>query len=82
MVITMMMMMVADVDECSLNNGGCDQLCVNTVGSYHCMCRSHYQLHRNQRDCLREFILPILKGRAHYAPIRTDSRVRLRNAKL
>ena len=45
----------ADVDECSVDNGGCDQLCVNTVGSYHCSCRPHHQLHHNQRDCLREF---------------------------
>jgi len=46
----------ADIDECSVNNGGCDQLCVNTVGSYHCSCQPQYRLHYNQRDCLRELL--------------------------
>ncbi|XP_035667071.1 integrin beta-like protein C isoform X2 [Branchiostoma floridae] len=27
-----------DVDECLVNNGGCSHDCVNTDGSYHCMC--------------------------------------------
>ncbi|XP_068762183.1 ZP domain-containing protein-like [Montipora capricornis] len=27
-----------DVDECKDNNGGCQDLCVNTMGSYHCAC--------------------------------------------
>ena len=29
----------ADVNECDMNNGGCDYNCVNTVGSYYCECR-------------------------------------------
>ncbi|XP_078687224.1 uncharacterized protein LOC144919610 [Branchiostoma floridae x Branchiostoma belcheri] len=33
-----------DIDECSKNNGGCEHDCVNTVGSYHCTCRTGYQL--------------------------------------
>ena len=31
--------MNADVNECDLNNGGCDVDCINTVGSYNCECR-------------------------------------------
>ncbi|XP_078701706.1 uncharacterized protein LOC144927826 isoform X2 [Branchiostoma floridae x Branchiostoma belcheri] len=27
-----------DVDECLVNNGGCSHDCVNTDGSYHCVC--------------------------------------------
>lgn len=27
-----------DVDECATNNGGCEQKCVNIVGSWHCEC--------------------------------------------
>ena len=28
----------ADVDECLVLNGGCQQACVNTPGSHHCAC--------------------------------------------
>jgi len=45
----------ADINECSVNNGGCSHGCVNSVGSYHCTCRPRHQLHYNQRDCLRTF---------------------------
>lgn len=31
-----------DLDECATNNGGCDQLCVNTAGGYRCECRAGY----------------------------------------
>ena len=34
-----------DVDECSLGISGCDQICVNTPGSYHCDCTAGYTLH-------------------------------------
>ena len=40
-----------DTNECLLNNGGCSQLCTNTIGSYHCDCRSGYQLNHNRIDC-------------------------------
>uniref|UniRef100_A0A2I2YLL6 EGF-like domain-containing protein n=1 Tax=Gorilla gorilla gorilla TaxID=9595 RepID=A0A2I2YLL6_GORGO len=30
----------ADKDECSKDNGGCQQDCINTFGSYECQCRS------------------------------------------
>ncbi|TGZ60201.1 hypothetical protein CRM22_008660 [Opisthorchis felineus] len=34
-----------DRDECADNNGGCQHICRNTIGSYHCACRPGYQLH-------------------------------------
>lgn len=34
----------ADINECSVNNGGCNHRCVNTVGSFHCECNSGYRL--------------------------------------
>ena len=40
-----------DTNECLLNNGGCSQLCTNTIGSYHCFCRDGYQLNVNGIDC-------------------------------
>lgn len=41
-----------DTNECSVNNGGCQQVCVNTVGSYECQCHSAYKLHWNRKDCV------------------------------
>lgn len=40
-----------DKDECALNNGGCQDLCTNTVGSYQCTCQNGYTLHENRHDC-------------------------------
>ncbi|XP_046380420.2 ZP domain-containing protein-like [Haliotis rufescens] len=28
----------SDIDECTLQNGGCSHSCVNDIGSYHCEC--------------------------------------------
>ena len=33
-----------DVDECSLNNGGCTQICTDTTGSFACNCLDGFQL--------------------------------------
>ncbi|XP_067672504.1 uncharacterized protein [Haliotis asinina] len=33
-----------DVNECNVNNGGCNQVCANEPGSYKCQCESGYQL--------------------------------------
>lgn len=33
-------MLCQDVDECvpEMNNGGCQDICINTIGSYYCEC--------------------------------------------
>ncbi|XP_053387247.1 uncharacterized protein LOC123541978 [Mercenaria mercenaria] len=33
-----------DIDECEVNNGGCDQNCTNTDGSFECTCKSGYRV--------------------------------------
>ncbi|KAK2524173.1 Gas6 [Columba livia] len=33
-----------DIDECRAQNGGCNQVCFNTLGSYRCSCYSGYAL--------------------------------------
>ena len=33
-----------DIDECSTNDGGCQQHCHNTLGSYYCSCDSGWRL--------------------------------------
>jgi len=41
----------ADVDECSVNNGGCQYECENAVGSFVCRCPRGYQLDDDGRHC-------------------------------
>lgn len=42
---------LADVNECSKENGKCDHGCSNSVGSYHCSCHDGYRLSGHHR-CL------------------------------
>lgn len=44
-----------DMDECSVNNGSCEQGCVNTRGSYECVCPPGKRLHWNRKDCVGEW---------------------------
>nr|XP_047926109.1 signal peptide, CUB and EGF-like domain-containing protein 2 isoform X2 [Anser cygnoides]XP_047926110.1 signal peptide, CUB and EGF-like domain-containing protein 2 isoform X2 [Anser cygnoides]XP_047926111.1 signal peptide, CUB and EGF-like domain-containing protein 2 isoform X2 [Anser cygnoides] len=41
-----------DTDECTFNNGGCQHICVNTVGSYECRCKEGFFLSDNQHTCI------------------------------
>ncbi|NWI62921.1 EGFL7 protein, partial [Todus mexicanus] len=40
-----------DVDECTSQSHGCDQLCTNTAGSYHCACWDGFSLAADDRTC-------------------------------
>lgn len=40
-----------DKDECATDNGGCQHICKNTIGSYVCSCSNGYTLHENGHDC-------------------------------
>ena len=40
-----------DINECNVSNGGCEQLCSNTVGSFLCDCGAGYQLDNNGFNC-------------------------------
>ena len=35
---------LSDIDECALDNGGCDHTCINDQGSYECTCNEGYLL--------------------------------------
>ena len=41
----------ADINECTANTDGCDQGCVNTVGSFVCSCNNGYTLTSDGKTC-------------------------------
>ena len=41
-----------DYDECSVENGGCEQKCVNQVPGYECQCDSGYSLDSDNMSCV------------------------------
>lgn len=40
-----------EINECRKNNGGCQQICEDTLGGYRCACRPGYELRSNNKDC-------------------------------
>ena len=42
---------LTDINECSDSNGGCDDDCINTIGSFYCECDSGYTLQTNGKTC-------------------------------
>ena len=41
----------ADIDECGIGNGGCEQSCHNTIGSYYCSCNNSFTLNSDHHHC-------------------------------
>ena len=44
--------MFSDVNECRVDHGGCEQDCINTVGSYECQCKQGYILAEDAHSCM------------------------------
>ncbi|VDK69664.1 unnamed protein product, partial [Cylicostephanus goldi] len=40
-----------DINECSVGNGGCSQLCINLPGSFECQCKTGYIMTYDRRTC-------------------------------
>ncbi|KIH49108.1 EGF-like domain protein, partial [Ancylostoma duodenale] len=40
-----------NINECSVGNGGCSQLCVNLPGSFECQCKPGYIMTYDRRTC-------------------------------
>lgn len=45
----------SDFDECSVNNGGCQDICTNTDGSYYCSCQSGYIFGPDNKTCVGKY---------------------------
>ena len=41
-----------DKIECDFENGGCEETCINTVGSYYCHCDVPNKLAVDDRSCV------------------------------
>ena len=41
-----------DINECNVNNGGCNHTCINYDGSYYCTCNPGYRLSNNYHTCM------------------------------
>ncbi len=56
--------MYVDINECNTNNGGCDQVCTDTDGSFMCSCNSGYLLSEDGVSCngILMFIFFILEN--------------------
>ncbi|XP_049805419.1 tolloid-like protein 1 isoform X2 [Schistocerca nitens] len=40
-----------ELDECALQDHGCEHNCINTLGSYECGCKIGYELHSDGKHC-------------------------------
>ncbi|XP_015790438.1 uncharacterized protein LOC107367263 isoform X1 [Tetranychus urticae] len=45
-----------DINECLVKNGGCDQRCLNSPGSFNCFCNAGYELYT--RNGTSNFFIP------------------------
>ena len=49
--------LLTDVDECISENGGCSHDCVNTHGSFECICPKGFKVQDDEKTCEgKEFI--------------------------
>ena len=48
---------LADINECSVSNGGCEYKCVNEIGSYRCECLPGFRLRSDGLSCESEYQL-------------------------
>ena len=48
---------ILDINECDTNNGGCNDICINTQGSYHCICSDGHLRDGVTNKCFGKLIL-------------------------
>ena len=48
--------LLTDVDECTANIHDCEQICVNTWGSFECQCDTGFKLDDNKKTCSSKFM--------------------------
>ena len=48
---SVIMFLTLEINECHINNGGCEHICTNTLGSFQFSCRNGYRLSSNGQTC-------------------------------
>ncbi|CAG9771064.1 unnamed protein product [Ceutorhynchus assimilis] len=43
---------IAEFNECEKTEHGCEQLCINTLGSFMCSCHPGFELHSDKKSCV------------------------------
>ena len=51
---------LADINECLEDNGNCEDICINTEGSFTCQCFQGRVLAANNRSCEGSYSEPFL----------------------
>ena len=49
--LLMIPVLLSDINECNITNGGCEQICTNAIGSFACNCTVGYLLDENGFNC-------------------------------
>ena len=44
-------LLISDMNECNTLNGGCSDICNNTIGSFYCSCDTGYSLATDKYNC-------------------------------
>ena len=47
---------ILDVNECQSSNGGCEQVCTNTIGSFECSCNPGFNVSSNGANCIGKMV--------------------------
>ena len=50
-VLFIVQLLIADIDQCLVNNGGCEQVCINLVPDFQCDCNVGYTLNNDGYSC-------------------------------
>lgn len=57
-VILILRIFCADINECTVDNGGCTEVCENTDGSFFCACDGDEKaLSSDGKSCVGEFLI-------------------------
>jgi hypothetical protein len=56
--VTIVLFLCIDIDECIINNGGCDQneMCTNGIGTFSCSCKKGFTKSSFDGECIGNIV--------------------------